>query len=356
MKKSKLLISIIIATYNSEKILPLTLESIRKQQYPQSKIEILVIDGGSTDATLKIAKKYHCKVVHNPKTEPVYAKYLGFLNAKGKYALYIDSDEVFENQRSIATRYEIFKKYPKVKAVIGSGYKSPHNFPFINQYINEFGDPFSFYIYRLSKDARFFAQQMKAKYPVVKETRHFLICNLQKVAVLPIIELVAMAGMFDLEYLRERFPEIKNNPSLIPHFFYLINKDGNYLAIVKNDPLHHYSSETLRKYLGKITWRIKNNIHHVETLGLSGFTGREKYQPLHARIKKYFFLPYAFLLIPSFIDAVWLSLTRRNMSYFIHVPLCLYTAIIILQQYSLKMLGIKPRLRSYGDVSVVDLK
>ena len=51
------LVSIMIATFNSEKVLPRTLEAIRAQTYPQDKLEILAIDGGSTDSTLEIAKK-----------------------------------------------------------------------------------------------------------------------------------------------------------------------------------------------------------------------------------------------------------------------------------------------------------
>ncbi|MDY6893949.1 MAG: glycosyltransferase [Thermotogota bacterium] len=36
-------------TYNSEKILPLCLESIRGQDYPEGKLEIIVVDGGSEE-------------------------------------------------------------------------------------------------------------------------------------------------------------------------------------------------------------------------------------------------------------------------------------------------------------------
>ena len=49
-------VSIVIATYNSEKLLPRTLDAIRRQTYPKERIEILIIDGGSKDNTIKIAK------------------------------------------------------------------------------------------------------------------------------------------------------------------------------------------------------------------------------------------------------------------------------------------------------------
>lgn len=49
-------ISIITITYNSEKTLEETIQSIQAQNYPN--LEYLIIDGGSTDNTLNIIKKY----------------------------------------------------------------------------------------------------------------------------------------------------------------------------------------------------------------------------------------------------------------------------------------------------------
>ena len=68
------IVTVAIATYNSEKLLPRTLKAIRKQSYPQEKIEILIIDGGSKDKTRLIAQEYGAIEIDNPKTEPVNAK------------------------------------------------------------------------------------------------------------------------------------------------------------------------------------------------------------------------------------------------------------------------------------------
>lgn len=54
-------VSLILTTYNSAKLLPTTLDSIEKQDYPN--IEVIIKDGGSTDETLDIidafAKKHN---------------------------------------------------------------------------------------------------------------------------------------------------------------------------------------------------------------------------------------------------------------------------------------------------------
>ena len=44
-----------IPTYNTASDLPDCLNSIRSQDYPQDKIEIIIADGGSEDDTVEIA-------------------------------------------------------------------------------------------------------------------------------------------------------------------------------------------------------------------------------------------------------------------------------------------------------------
>jgi len=53
---SQPLISVIIPTYNSEKTLPLCLESIKRQTYKN--IEVIIVDNFNVDRTVDIAKRY----------------------------------------------------------------------------------------------------------------------------------------------------------------------------------------------------------------------------------------------------------------------------------------------------------
>ncbi len=58
-------ISIVIPTLNAAADLPHCLDAIEMQDYPADHIEVLVLDGGSTDSTVAIAEEHGCRVVRH---------------------------------------------------------------------------------------------------------------------------------------------------------------------------------------------------------------------------------------------------------------------------------------------------
>lgn len=91
-------LSIIIPTLNAQEYLPLCLESIKKQDYPSRKVEVIIVDGGSTDNTLAIVQKYGARIINNSKKIAEYGKTIGIKSSTGKYFILLDSDnEIIEN-------------------------------------------------------------------------------------------------------------------------------------------------------------------------------------------------------------------------------------------------------------------
>lgn len=94
MEKDK--ISIIVPIYNNEKYCSKCIKSIVDQTYRN--IEILIIDDGSTDNSLKICKEYaqkdnRIKVIHKENGGLSTARNLGLDNVTGEYIAFIDSDD-----------------------------------------------------------------------------------------------------------------------------------------------------------------------------------------------------------------------------------------------------------------------
>lgn len=88
MKKPE--ISVILRTYNEAKYLERLLKGI-KSQVTTFSIEVILIDSGSTDNTIEIAKKYSCKILTIKKSEFTFGKSLniGCKSAQGKYLVII---------------------------------------------------------------------------------------------------------------------------------------------------------------------------------------------------------------------------------------------------------------------------
>jgi len=92
-------VSIVIPTYNSEKFLPPCLRSINEQDYPKDKLEIIIVDGGSTDRTIDIAKEFRVtKILHNPLRTGEAGKALGVKAAENEIIALIDSDNILDRK------------------------------------------------------------------------------------------------------------------------------------------------------------------------------------------------------------------------------------------------------------------
>lgn len=85
-------ISFIIPTYNEEKNIATCLKSIFLQDYPVDKMEVIIVDGFSSDRTIDISKQYPVKILLNNKKIASEARNLGIRHAKGSILVFLDAD------------------------------------------------------------------------------------------------------------------------------------------------------------------------------------------------------------------------------------------------------------------------
>lgn len=83
------IVSIIIPTLDNQDTIAICLESINQQTYDA--IEIIVVDGGSTDFTNEICNKYNVTLL-KPELGRSGARVKGARKASGKYLFHVDSD------------------------------------------------------------------------------------------------------------------------------------------------------------------------------------------------------------------------------------------------------------------------
>jgi len=87
----KELVSVIIRTLNEEKYLPELLGTIRKQSSDDFEFEIVIVDSGSTDNTLEIAKSFGARITFIKKENFSFGRSLnlGCEFANGKYLVFV---------------------------------------------------------------------------------------------------------------------------------------------------------------------------------------------------------------------------------------------------------------------------
>ncbi len=87
-------ISVVTPTKNSAKTLGACLASIRAQDYPQQKVEVIIVDAASVDQTRAISKRYRAKILDNPLVTGEAGKAVGVKAAEGELIALIDSDNI----------------------------------------------------------------------------------------------------------------------------------------------------------------------------------------------------------------------------------------------------------------------
>ena len=107
-------VAFIIPTLNSEKVIGTCLQSITRQLYPSSKINIIIADGGSTDKTLAMAKKYQTKIVKNILKTGEAGKAVAIKVANTKYVCLLDSDNILPQKNWLKNQIQILESNPKL--------------------------------------------------------------------------------------------------------------------------------------------------------------------------------------------------------------------------------------------------
>jgi len=309
-------ISFIIPTLNAQKVLSKCLSSISKQNYPKSNYEILIIDGGSSDKTISIAKKYNSKILKNPLKTAEAGKSVGIKSAKGKYICLIDSDNILPNRNWLK---QMVSPLEKDSSLIGS---EPIKFIYrpqsgiIERYSALIGanDPYAFitgvydrqnYINNKWTDLKI---DQIDKYKYIKLT-------LKPKSIIPTIG--ANGTIFRSDFIK------KNLDS--DYFFdidiisQVLSKKQKplYFAKVKIGIIHTFCENSLFKFIRKEKRRLTDFYYYQKFR-------QYNWQPVNQKSQIKFIL-YTILIFPSLFDSIRGFIKKPDPVWFLHPILCLIT-------------------------------
>ncbi len=122
-------ISIVIPAWNAQRTLRDCLDSLKNLNYPKERMEILIVDGLSTDNTREIAASYDLTMVDNPKKSHRTGVNRGFKCAKGELVAYADADCIVD-QNWIQNSVKYFEADPQVAGLTGPIHLPPQQSAF----------------------------------------------------------------------------------------------------------------------------------------------------------------------------------------------------------------------------------
>ncbi len=307
------LISIVIPTYNSSRSLGECLESIRAQDYPADKIEIIIIDAGSTDETLDIAAKAGAvKILPNPLKTGEAGKAVGIRAASGEIIGFIDSDNILDGNDWLSKMVVPFEN-PEIFMSECYAFSYRPTDSVVDRYCSLMGmnDPIHLFI-----------------------GNHDRLCTLTgKWTGLP-VQMTDRGDFYEVVLAKENVPTMGANGSLIrksaleglgisDYYFdidvvyQLVCSGHTRAAMVKKGIIHLYCPD-LRTFARKQNRRI-NDFLHYRRLGRRNYP-HQKYFWGYVR-----FVVCCLLLFPLLVQSLLGNAKKKDRAWFIHPIICWLT-------------------------------
>ena len=304
-------VTIVIPTLNGGELLRRCLESIRAQHFPPEDVEVLLMDGGSTDGSRELAATYGCEVVDNPLKLAEPGVKLGMQRARHDIRVVMAADNGFPTGDWLARLVETFER-TGARGVYTHVADAPIDGSFCRYFNHLHADPFNWFVFRRgTHPARF-------PHPVIDRGEHFVVRDLR--AGEP--PLLALAQGFAI---RGALPEGENLQDDILPLWQLIDA-GEPFAYVDAGVLHH-TVEGFRDFLGKYRRRSRAAL----AAGDAAYKQRHARLTRAQRVRRLLFPVYALTLAGPLIDALRWAVRDRDATWLWHAVACPALAVVMVE-------------------------
>lgn len=313
-------VSVVLNVYNESKDIENCLGRIRKQKYPQNKIEIILVDDDSEDNTIERAKKFNVRVFRSGYKNRERAKSIGIEHARGEFILFMDADIFLIGDNWIKKAVGFLLENPQAVAVQNIRWQYKRKDFLANRYCNLFGinDPFILF---LGKRGALMATEhdwFKEK-SIVKRTKDYYLVKFDP------DNLPTMGAQ---GFIARRDIILKG--SWKPYFFHLdivyelVEKGYNQFVFAKL-PIEHQYIKSVSEFYEKL---VRN---------MTLFLELEKYRKYKYDIGSFKFF-FAILLMMSFFypffQALRGFLKKPDPAWFLHPLFCFTVPVMYLLIFS----------------------
>lgn len=317
-------VAFVVPVLNEKKRIKRCLDSIFSQDYPKDKVQVILMDGGSTDGTKEIAVQYGCEIYFNERkfAEPGIA--LGYQKAQSDYIVFMAADNVISEKKWLKKMIQPFL-YDRKN--IYFSFCRVINDPQDNiwsRYLNINTDPFNAFIYGNASHPLLY----KYKYPIDIERENFIIYKFDAKE-FPLIALAQGSIM------KSGLPRNKDceDDDILPVID--IIKSGKKIAFVKNTGIYHYSLKGFKDLISKFKKRI-----HI-SMKFHNYQKKEQFMSFKRSIKKYIWVLYSLSIILPLITAIRFYVLRKEKAIFLHPIACFVQTMLIF--YNLLIINISKK-------------
>lgn len=112
-------ISVIIPVFNTEKYLAQAIQSVLDQMIQAD--EIIIVDDGSTDNSLAVARQFlsRVKIITQENKGAAAARNIGIVNASGNYLAFLDADDLWV-EKKLEQQLDYFAHHPEIDMIFGN--------------------------------------------------------------------------------------------------------------------------------------------------------------------------------------------------------------------------------------------
>ena len=312
-------VSIVSCTYNANpSLFKQVLEALRAQDYPKNLIEHIVMDAGSENGTIELAKKFGCKVYVHPEfreEEQVRAS-LGFKKAKGKIILIIQSDNLVTSKDWIRRMVQPFLQNKDVFCTYTAHYSYKKNMSATTRYGALIGanDPLisPFFLDKIEKVAMTTKRYNKGE--IISENKNYYVVKFEKHDFPPLGDNGQMV-------LRSVMEKVNGDPKRYLHldsFAKMFDLGYDTCGVVKTSVIHIITSDLIRLVTRRIQLKetFFDNRRDRRRFLIFDWNSRKD------RINLLKYIVFSVTIIPTLLQSVRGYLKIRDSAWFLHPLIC----------------------------------
>ncbi len=306
-------IAIVSLSYNDAAILEDCLVSIEQQDYPRDKLKVLFADGGSTDGTLEIIRRYGAEVIYRPDlANRADLRVEMMVNApKADFILVFSADCRFQERDCLREMVAVFSD-PEIVGVQTQRYGIRPEDPILSRYLSLIGgvDPIAVGLGKADRTP-YDCNSWHSSGNVIDMGAYYKVAFGNDPAVMPAIG--ANGFMINREYL-ELVGGMKNGAH-VDMCVKLIQQGHNCFAFLKYQHIIHFVHLPLYSFLHRrLAWAHLYAPDKIERI-YKVFTPKDWYKLI------WIMLTYSTLVVPA-LRAVRGYLRKPDIAWFLHPVVC----------------------------------